>query len=81
MKIPTAKTIIINHFENMFRIQQKIAKRFIDWKYNLSYLPLAVKMISVIYYNVILIIFVWYNIKQLDFKSIFVVYYIRFTGV
>jgi len=36
MKIPTAKTILINYFENMFRVQHKIVKRSIDWKYNLS---------------------------------------------
>ena len=50
----------------MIRGQQKIKKRFVDWKYNLSYLPLAMKMISVIYYNFMLTIFVWYDIKELD---------------
>jgi len=52
----------------MIRVQQKIQKRFVDWKYNLSYLPLAMKMISVIYYNFMLTIFVWYNIKEIDLK-------------
>ena len=55
MKIPTAKTIIINYFENMFRVQQNIAKRSIDWKYNLSYFPLAMKMIFVINYNICMV--------------------------
>ena len=61
MKTSTGKKISINHFENMIRVQQKIQKRFVDWKYNLrSYLPLAMEMISVIYYNFMLTVFVWY---------------------
>ena len=30
------KNISINHLQNMLRVQQKIVKRFSEWKYNLS---------------------------------------------
>jgi hypothetical protein len=46
-KYQIVKNISINYFENMFMVQN-IVQRFLDCKYNLSYLPLSMKRISVI---------------------------------